>query len=570
MRHLIARGRTGRVAASGCLGVLLAAAWSGVGFPAAVVGQTGQPGGTATFLVLLRGAEIGRETVRVARTDSGWVISSSGQQLRPIDLVTTKFEMTYGADWQPQALSIEGLLHGQLITLATTFGPTSATSAMLQGGRNSSVTQPVSPRTVVLPNNFYGAYEALAARLGSVDVGMSLPLYIAPQAEVTATVTRVTPRRVAGPSGAIDFRQFDLTIANPTGPVAVEVWIDANNRLARAVIASGSVVVVRDDIASVMTREEAIRNAADTDVFIPAAGSNLAATVTAPSHTVGRAPAVVLVSGWGPADRDETMFGVPVFGQLAGAIADAGCLVVRYDKRGVGQSGGRAEEATIADYADDIVSVIDWLRARKDVDEDRIAVVGYGEGGAVALLVGSGGHHVAAIGLVAAAGQTGREIVLWQQQHALDKLNLSASDREVRIALQQRILNAVVKGTGWETVTDDLRYRADTPWFKSWILFDPAVAIAKIHTPILILHGSLDMQMPVAQADRLEALSRSRKKTPAADTHKVVIAGVNHLLVPAQTGEVGEYGSLPVKAVSPAVALALTDWLKDVLAPRKH
>jgi len=81
----------------------------------------------------------------------------------------------------------------------------------------------------------------------------------------------------------------------------------------------------------------------------------------------------VLVAGSGAQDRDETVFNIPIFGQLAGALADAGFLVVRYDKRGVGQSGGRGESATLADYAEDVRAVVKYLSERKDVDKKHIA-----------------------------------------------------------------------------------------------------------------------------------------------------------------------------------------------------
>src|SRR5687767_3626356 len=107
-----------------------------------------------------------------------------------------------------------------------------------------------------------------------------------------------------------------------------------------------------------------------------------------PTQAAGRLrhPAVILVPGSGPVDRDETVAGIPIFAQLAGALAQRGFIVVRYDKRGVGQSGGRAETATLQDYSEDLIAVVKWLRRRKDVDNKRMAVAGHSEGGWVAML----------------------------------------------------------------------------------------------------------------------------------------------------------------------------------------
>ena len=105
----------------------------------------------------------------------------------------------------------------------------------------------------------------------------------------------------------------------------------------------------------------------------------------------------MLVGGSGLTDRDETISGIPIFGQLANALADAGYLVLRYDKRAVGQSGGRAEAATLADFADDLRAAVRFHQHRKDVDRRRLAVVGHSEGGAVVLAGGRSENRIAAL-----------------------------------------------------------------------------------------------------------------------------------------------------------------------------
>src|SRR5205823_8942390 len=128
------------------------------------------------------------------------------------------------------------------------------------------------------------------------------------------------------------------------------------------------------------SRTVRISRANDEAVTIPSNGFTLAGTLSRPaSSTVPRLPAVVLAGGSGGGDRDGFVAGVPILGQIAGALADAGFIVIRYDKRGMGQSGGRAEAATLADYADDLRAAVKFLEARKDVDPKRLAVVGHGE-----------------------------------------------------------------------------------------------------------------------------------------------------------------------------------------------
>jgi pimeloyl-ACP methyl ester carboxylesterase len=348
------------------------------------------------------------------------------------------------------------------------------------------------------------------------------------------------------------------------------VSIDAAGRLARVGVPAAGIVALRSDLSSVMTRDVSYQNDADKPVFIPSLGFTIAATVTSPPEPspTEKLPAVVLVPGLSAADRDEIASGIPIFGQLSGELAKAGFFVVRYDKRGVGQSGGRPESATLQDYADDVVSVVKWLRERKDIDPKRIALAGYSEGGAVALLAADrAGGKVSAISLIGAPGQSGRELILARQAHTLSMASNAAEEKREMVAMQTRILDAVVSGN-WTGIPAAAQRAADTLMFKSWVEFDPAAAIKKVDQPILIVHGVLDTEMTSSNADRLESLSISRKAKAAALTKKVLVPGVNHLLVPATTGETTEYASLTDKTISPVVAAFIADWLRVVMVKR--
>ena len=221
---------------------------------------------------------------------------------------------------------------------------------------------------------------------------------------------------------------------------------------------------------------------------------------------------MVLVVGSGPVDRDETVAGIPIFGQLAGALADAGFTVLRYDKRGVGQSGGRIETAALADYADDLRAAVKYMSDRKDVDPKRIAVVGHSEGGDVALLDAAKDGRVATLVLMATPGVVGSDVVLTQQRRILDRSNLPDADKQARIELQKKIHEAVITGKGWETLPPEFRRQVDNPEFQSILTFDPATVMPRVRQPILIVQGVLDTQVDPSNADRLESLARSRKR----------------------------------------------------------
>ena len=517
---------------------------------------------TADFVVFAGGRQIGREQVSVGRAGGDRIVSSTGRHSAPIDITINRFEARYGADWQPIELTIDAAMGGRTLGLKTSFGLTTAVNEITQSGVTNSKTDQVSARTVILPNGFFGAYEALAARLVSATVGTELPIYVPPQAEVKAVVKLIEDHQLQSPAGSMTVKTYEIVFQNPGNPLTSKVTVDVRGRLARIEVPASGVSVVRSDLASVSVRQQTARNPTDVDVMIPAFGFNLAGTVTMPTAAAGRLrhPAVVLVPGSGLVDRDETVAGIPIFQQLAGSLAAQGYLVVRFDKRGVGQSGGRDERATLEDFAGDVNSVVTWLRKRKDVDKQHVAVVGHSEGGAVAMIAGAREKDIAALVLIAAPGSKGSDLILEQQRHALEVMKTSDAERKAKVDLQQKIQLAVMTGVGWEGVPQDLRRQADTPWFKSLLLFDPSYWMPRVRQPILVLQGDLDKQVPANHADTLGELARRRKKNPPVQV--VHLPGVNHLLVRAVTGEVTEYGELKEKTIVPEVAATIAEFLR--------
>ena len=148
---------------------------------------------------------------------------------------------------------------------------------------------------------------------------------------------------------------------------------------------------------------------------------------------------------------------------------------------------------------------MDFLKRRKDVDPARIAMLGYGEGGAVASVAASRGGSIAALVLVAAPGVTGGALALEQQTLLLARLNTPEAERSAKLQLQQKLYLALITGTGLDAVPADLVRRSDTPWFRSFLVYDPAKVVKNVRQPILIVHGELDREIVPANADKLAA-----------------------------------------------------------------
>lgn len=523
--------------------------------------------GSASYLVFLRQQPVGREEVTVVRTAEGWTVRGTSQLGVPVDITTRRAEIRYDAEWHPLSVLVNSLARGQELELRTTFADGKASNEIVAQGKTTPKVDDVSADAVVLPNTFLGSYAALGHRLLGLAVNAELRAYVAPQIEVPVRVAATASERIDTPQESIAATRFSLKIVNPSpaGELDVVVWIDEQGRLLRLSIPGQALEMAREDIASAATRTASFSIPGDERVSIPTLGFNLAGTITKPAGATSRLPAVVLIGGSGPTDRDETVFGIPVFGHLAKGLVEAGFTVVRYDKRGVGQSGGRAESATLNDYAEDARAVVRWLERRKDVDRNRIAVVGHSEGAAVAMILATREKRVKAVVLIAGTGTTGAELVLEQQRHQLDLMKMDASERAAKIALQEQIHAAVLKGTGWDGIPDGVRKVADTPWFQSMLSFDPARVMKDVNQPVLIVQSELDVQVPPHHAEKLLAMAQARKRN--VDEQLLKVPGVNHLLVPAKTGEVSEYASLGGAEVAPAIPAGIGTWLAKTLGP---
>ena len=516
------------------------------------------------YTVFLAGAVVGREDVTVESTAEGTVIAGQGRLSGSQDVVIRRVEVRYSRDWTPTAYELEATVNGGDTGLVTSFANGAAITKGVDGGQRVDQTDKVAARAVVLPTVFFGSYEALTRRLVATQTEKEFPTFVGPAALGVMRITNASVEQMQIGTATLNIRRYELAYAAPRGVVVVNVYTDDTGSLLRVNIPAQRVDVMRDDLASATSRTVVYSNPGDEAATIPAAGFNLGATLTWPkgmksSPTAARAPAVVLLAGAAANERDGVVGGVPVLGQLAGALADAGFVAVRYDKRGYGQSGGRAESATLGDQTEDALAVFRWLANRRDIDRDRVAFVGHNEGAWAAMLAASRERRIAALVTIAAPSTTGSERVLEQQRHVLERTDMPPAERVAKIELQSRINAAVMSGRGWEALPPEVRKQADTPWFQSFLVFDPARVIRDVRQPVLFIHGELDAEVPVSHVDRLGELAQ--KEARSRSVAVVAVRGVNHLLTPAVTGDVSEYASLTNRNVSGDVTKAIAEWL---------
>jgi pimeloyl-ACP methyl ester carboxylesterase len=565
MPHLY---RTWAVILSGWMVVLVAT-------PHSAAGQTPSPAPSATrgYLVFFQGQPVGREDVTVTTSASGTTISAEGRLSGGVNVTIKRAEVKYRSDWTPESFQLDADQNGGAITTRTTFTDGKASSEVVQGGKTFTRSDPVTADTIaIIPNAFFGAFEAVTRRLaatGGAAAGTPVEMraYVVPQAEIGMRVVSSASERMQIGTSFVNVRRHEIALVSAGGEQAVSVTADDTGALLRVFIPSQAFDVVRDDLAGSTSRTQISSNPGDEPVIIPSLGFNLGATITRPQAGAtplpAKLPAAILLGGSGIGDRDGVAFGVPTLANMAGALAKAGIVAVRYDKRGNGQSGGRGESATLSDYAEDARVVFKWLSQRKDIDSKRIVLVGHSEGAWVALLAASREKKFAAVVAIAGPSSTGAELILEQQQAALALSNLQPAEREARVALQRQIHTAAMTGKGWEGVPENLRKQADTPWFQSVLAFDPANTIKNVRQPLLVVHGALDKQVPVAHAERLATLARTVGDSKTVEL--TLVRGVNHLLVPAVTGEIDEYAGLTDRTVSFEVTNVVNAWLAKTL-----
>lgn len=318
------------------------------------------------------------------------------------------------------------------------------------------------------------------------------------------------------------------------------------------------------------------------DVSYAGADLTLAGTLTRPEGP-GPFAAVVLITGSGPQDRDESVAGHRPFLVLADALTRAGYAVLRTDDRGVGGSGGDYSRATYEDLTADVLASVAHLASRPEIDPARIGLLGHSEGGSLAPLAArEAAGNVAFVVLMAGPAVSGEDVLVRQNELLLAQAGSPPAEVQAQVAYLRELV-ALLRARDDDRAVDLTRARIAeqaaalppaqrpapeqvearaaalvSPVMRALVTHDPAAALGELSVPVLAFYGGKDLQVPAEQSEprAVELLSGN------ADATVRTLPGLNHLMQPAGTGSPAEYATIET-TVGPEVLELVTGWLRE-------
>jgi uncharacterized protein len=299
----------------------------------------------------------------------------------------------------------------------------------------------------------------------------------------------------------------------------------------------------------------------------------LAATFTIPQGK-GPFPAVLLITGSGPQDRDESLLGHKPFLVLSDYLTRKGIAVLRADDRGTAKSTGVFANATTADFATDAEAGIAYLQTRAEVDAHKIGLIGHSEGGMIAPMVAAQNKDVAFIVMMAGTGVPGDQILVAQGE-AIEVASGGKPEEAAKHAAKEReILKLVENEKDPAALEKELKEKMagdvpeaqigmqikqiTSPWFRYFLTYDPATALRKVTCPVLAINGEKDTQVP----PKLNLPAIHKALEDGGNKHFEIdeLPGLNHLFQTAKTGAPGEYAQIE-ETISPVALDKMGSWI---------
>ncbi len=307
-----------------------------------------------------------------------------------------------------------------------------------------------------------------------------------------------------------------------------------------------------------------------------ATGVQLAATFTKPASG-GPFPTVLLISGAGPQDRDETIAGHKPFLVLADYLTRRGMAVLRVDDRGTAESSGNFGSSTTLDFASDAEAGVRYLLSRNDVDPKHVGLLGHGEGAIVAPIVAVHIPQISFLVLLAGTAVPGEEVLLAQTEQAERAAGIPDEQIDADYKIGKTLYDLVREGKSEEDLRKELfklmpRYQPflgswerqlhhlETPWLRFFLSYNPAQTLEQVTCPVLALEAEKDMNVVASQ--NVSAMKTAFARGHNHDATVRVLPGLNYLFQTAKTGFASEYQAIQ-ETMSPAVLNIIGAWIAE-------
>lgn len=302
----------------------------------------------------------------------------------------------------------------------------------------------------------------------------------------------------------------------------------------------------------------------EEDVTFTNGDVELSGTLLLPLES-GPHSAVLFEHGSGPEGRHGSRF-------LAEELAARGVAALIFDKRGVGESGGDWQRATLEDLAADARAGVHFLRARSEIAPRAVGIYGHSQGGLVAPLAAAGRDEVAFLVVGATYGGPVFEQDLYRVERSLERTTFSAEEKRRTMAFYRRFVEVARSGEGIAELEADAAPLRGQPWFdwlgiptaENWLWrfyppvgnFNPLPTWARIGVPVLLIYGERDQLVPVETSIRRigEALGRAGNRRWAA----VILPRAAHNF----TVEPGPDEGFAWREVAPGLADIVLGWVR--------
>jgi len=315
----------------------------------------------------------------------------------------------------------------------------------------------------------------------------------------------------------------------------------------------------------------------------------LAGTLTMPKEDKNF-PAVIMITGSGPQNRNEELLGHKPFLVIADYLTRNGFAVLRYDDRGIAKSTGDHSLATTEDFATDALIAVDYLKTRNEINHSKIGLIGHSEGGMIAPMAAVQSNDIAFIILMAGPGIPG-DSILYLQGELIQRAEGTSEEEIQKSTRIQRNIFSLIKEINDDEVlkikieeifreeyallSDEEKSKMGdpevylqmqmktltSPWFKSFVKYDPIPALEKVQCPVLAINGEKDLQVP--PKENLSAIENALKKGGNKNFEVKMLPGLNHLFQTSKTGAISEYGQIE-ETISPTALEPMLDWLNKV------